>query len=168
MSFCPVAGPRGPGTGGTGLDHRLRREPSVRPAVRPARPVGESAESGSDPANAVPTTVVDLGVDRGRQSWLRDRQTWPAGLWWTCMDRDILLKTGRQRVGGVRIGRCPRPGLVPACLRPRPAPAMRCRTELYLDQGGACGAAGPAPAPPSGLGGPGRRAPGHTHSAAEI
>ena len=29
------------------------------------------------------------------------------------------------------------------------------------DQGGACGAAGPAPAPPSGLGGPGRRTPGH-------
>ena len=31
----------------------------------------------------------------------------------------------------------PAPPPRPACLTPRPAPAMRCRTELYLDQGGA-------------------------------
>ena len=51
----------------------------------------------------------------------------------------------------------PAPPPRPACLTPRPAPAMRCRTELYLHQGGAArGAAGPASAPrPPALGGPG-------------
>jgi hypothetical protein len=42
-----------------------------------------------------------------------------------------------------------------------PLHRLRCRIEPYLDQGGACGAAGPAPASASGLGGPGRRVPGH-------
>jgi len=35
-----------------------------------------------------------------------------------------------------------------------PAPALRCRILPFLDQGGACGAAGPASAPPLCLGGP--------------
>ena len=46
---------------------------------------------------------------------------------------------------------------VPACLSP-----PRCRIKPYLDQGGACGAAGSAPAAASGLGRPGRRAPSHS------
>jgi hypothetical protein len=40
--------------------------------------------------------------------------------------------------------------------------ALRCRMEPYLDQGGACGAAGPAPAPGLSLGGPPGRTPGRT------
>jgi hypothetical protein len=43
--------------------------------------------------------------------------------------------------------------------------ALRCRIELYLDQGGSAALRhSPASAPPSGLDGPGRRTPGqHTH-----
>ena len=44
----------------------------------------------------------------------------------------------------------------------RRVPAVRCRIEPLLDQGGACGAAGPASAPGSALGRPARRTPGHT------
>jgi hypothetical protein len=42
------------------------------------------------------------------------------------------------------------------------APRPRCRIKPYLDQGGACGAAGPAPAPGSAVARPARRTPGHT------
>ena len=38
----------------------------------------------------------------------------------------------------------------------------RCRIEPFLDQGGACGAAGPASAPGSASGRPARRKPGHS------
>jgi hypothetical protein len=47
-----------------------------------------------------------------------------------------------------------------ACL-----PTPRCRINPYLDQGGACGAAGSASAPDSALGRPARRTPSHNPAA---
>ena len=43
-----------------------------------------------------------------------------------------------------------------------------CRIEPYLDQGGACGAAGPASAPGSAVERPARRTPGHVTGAHQI
>ena len=84
----------------------------------------------------------------------------------------ILIRNGRARFASFLRLSC---GAVPMSpkLRHRQAailviapvlvPVQRCRIEPYLDQGGACGAAGPASAPGSALGGPpgARRAKSH-------
>jgi hypothetical protein len=83
--------------------------------------------------------------------WLRP---FTAGDGWLCPIRAQVSRSRRRRCHQRPLGRWP---------GRRRVPAARCRIEPFLDQGGACGAAGPASAPRSALGGPrgARRAAAH-------
>ena len=75
------------------------------------------------------------------------------------VDPAILLKSGRLTV------QLPsRPRAMPGMLARWRALARRCRIMPYWIKRGAYGAAGPASAPPLGLGRPARRTPGHTYA----